>query len=244
MKWSRSQRDFDTDSGLIRLGGLAILLGLAIHIVLNMVLKQFPPENPSKAELQTYLSEQASTWAIVHGLRYVAFLCITLFASGLFARTSRGSGLSKNAWGIVGLLGCAIWLASAMVTNGIETLAFLDLTRLSGNLAIFWAIFHLTRVLWTAEIAAWSIFILGFSMAGWLSGTLPKWLALLGFLGCTAQMLSAIFVVSILKDGWAAPLIEVASMTGLAWFLCTGLYLLLRGAAVKVDSVASDDSRV
>ena len=44
-------------TGLIRLGGIAMLAGLVIHVVANMVLKVFPPENPSLDELQTYLLE-------------------------------------------------------------------------------------------------------------------------------------------------------------------------------------------
>lgn len=47
-------------------------MALTIHIVVNWVLKEFPPEDPSLAELQSYLLDEAGTWAFVHGLRYVA----------------------------------------------------------------------------------------------------------------------------------------------------------------------------
>ena len=42
-------------TGLIRLGGIAMLVGFTIHAVANWVLKVFPPEDPSLAELKTYL---------------------------------------------------------------------------------------------------------------------------------------------------------------------------------------------
>ncbi len=87
-------------TGLIRLGGLAMLVGFAIHIVANMVLKVFPPENPSLAELKTYLSNEAATWAIVHGIRYVALVCIVLFAAGLFVRTCCTRSTPTTGWGI------------------------------------------------------------------------------------------------------------------------------------------------
>ena len=54
-------------TGLIRLGGMAMLVGFSIHAVANWVLKVFPPENASLAELQTYLLDEAGNWAIVHG---------------------------------------------------------------------------------------------------------------------------------------------------------------------------------
>ena len=109
-------------AGLIRLGGLAMLAGLAIYIVANEVLKVFPPENPSLAELQTYLSNEAGTWAIVHGIRYVALVCIVLFAAGLFVRTCCIRKTSTTGWGIVGLIGTGMMVVNLLITNGIETL--------------------------------------------------------------------------------------------------------------------------
>ena len=49
-------------AGLIRLGGLLMIVSLAIHVILNMVLKTFLPEDPTVAELQAYLSSEAGTW--------------------------------------------------------------------------------------------------------------------------------------------------------------------------------------
>jgi len=40
---------------LVRIGGLAVVLGLTIHIVVNVVLKEFPVENLTLPELRAYL---------------------------------------------------------------------------------------------------------------------------------------------------------------------------------------------
>jgi hypothetical protein len=229
VKTAVEKTDGQGHAGLIRLGGLAIVLGLTIHIILNMVLKEFPPEDPTVAELKVYLSKEAATWAIVHGFRYVAFACILLFAAGLFARTCCTRAVQTSGWGVVGLLGTAVWVTTGMITNGIETLAFLNLDLISNQQALFWLLFRLTRMLFTGEVVAWSFVILGFSIAGWRSTTIPKWLAILGFLQVTAGMLSGVFIVSVISEGWATPLVEVAAITGMAWFTCTGVYMLLRG---------------
>jgi len=50
--------------------GLAIIVGFVIHVVLNSLLKEFPPENPTVAQLQAYLSREAGAWGVVHGFRY------------------------------------------------------------------------------------------------------------------------------------------------------------------------------
>ena len=229
MKTAVEKTDGQGHAGLIRLGGLAIVLGLTIHIILNMVLKEFPPEDPTVAELQAYLSREAGAWAVVHGFRYLAFTCIVLFAAALFSRTCRTRTASTMGWGVVGLLGTALFVTNGVITNGIETFTFLNTDLLSQEQNLFWLLYELTRVLFTAEVVTWSILILGFSVAGWYSATIPKWISVLGFVNVTAGLLFGGFIVSALTDGWATILLELASITGLAWFTCTGVYMLIRG---------------
>jgi hypothetical protein len=206
-----------------------MVVGLAIHIILNMVLKEFPTVDPTVAELQAYLSKEAATWAIVHGFRYVAFACLLLFSAGLFARTCCTRAGQTIGWGIVGLLGTAVWVTTGMITNGIETLAFLNLDLVSKQQELFWLLFRLTRVLFTGEVVAWSFVIFGFSVAGWRSATLPRWISTLGFVHVMAGMLSGVFIVSVINEGPATAITEVAALTGMAWFACTGIYMFLRG---------------
>ena len=125
------------NGGLIRIGGLAVILALSIHVFVNGVLKEFPPADPSLLELQAYLAAEAGTWAIVHGLKYLALVGLVLFAAGVYARTCpKRSGLEAS-WGIVGLLGTAIHVTNALIANGIEILAFYDFTRLSEQASLF-----------------------------------------------------------------------------------------------------------
>ena len=229
MQNASTMTDGQGQAGLIRLGGLAIIVGLAIHIVLNSMLKEFPPQNPTVTELQAYLSDEAGTWAIVHGFRYVAFACIVLFAAGLFSRTCCTRTAQTTGWGVVGLLGTAIFVTNGVITNGIEILVFLNIDLLSKQQELFWLLFRLTRVLFTAEVVTWSFVILGFSIAGWRSSTIPKWLAALGLLNVAAGMLAGGFIVSVVTGGWATIFMEVAALTGLVWFTCVGVYMLIRG---------------
>jgi hypothetical protein len=226
-----TETDGQGQAGLIRLGGLAIIVGLAIHAILNSILKEFPPEDPTVTELQAYLSNQAGAWAIVHGFRYVAFACIVLFAAGLFSRTCCTRPAQTTGWGVVGLLGTAIFVTNGIITNGIEILAFLNIDLLSQQQELFWLLFRLTRVLFTAEVVTWSFVILGFSIAGWRSTTIPKWLVALGLVSVVAGMLSGGFIVSVVTDGWALIVADVAALTGLAWFACVGVYMVVRGAS-------------
>jgi hypothetical protein len=217
------------DGRLIRIGGLAVLVALGIHIFVNGFLKVVPPENPSLQELKDYLTAEAGTWAIVHGLKYLALVGLTVFAAGVYSRTCRTRGAPGVGWGVLGLLGTAIHVTNAMIANGIEVMAFYDFTLLSEEPSLFWLLYRTVRVLFTAEFVAWGVVIFGFSMAGFQSRTLPRWIAALGFFNATACMVSGVFVVSVLTDGWATMVVDVAALTGLAWFACVGVYMLMKG---------------
>lgn len=210
----------------IRLGGIAILLGLAIHIIANMFLKTFPSENFTPTELKEYLANEASTWEVVNGIRYLAIACIIIFSSALFIRTREKASTTSLGWGIVGLMGCILMMSNLMIANGIETLAFLNYNGLSEQEESFWLLFYVSRVLFTAEMIAWSILIFGFSMAGMYSNTIPKGLVILGTVSAVACLTSSLFVVNIMNGGWAEIIIEVASLTGLLWFIGMGFYIL------------------
>lgn len=132
---------------------------------------------------------------------------------------------------MLGVIGATLMLANLLITNGLETFVFLDSQVLSDNDQVFTALFSTTRVLWTAEITTWAIFIAGFSAAGSCSRRLPRWLAVLGSVPAAAGMLSGVLVVPIMNDegsAWIA--IEVASLSGLLWFVCIGVFLTVRGA--------------
>jgi hypothetical protein len=220
-----------------------MLAAFLIHIVANGVLKKFPPDDPTLDQLKTYLSEEASTWALVHGLRYVAFACIALFAAALFLRTCRPLSARSTGWGVLGLLGAALHVTNGIVTNGIEILAFMDFHQLSEDPKLFWLVFYLTRILFTGEIVAWGLLIGGFSAAGWHSSTLPRWLTILGILSAIGALACGVFIVSILSDGSAAGvLVEIASIGCLAWFLITGVLMVLQGASSKDGAVEQGDA--
>ncbi|QQS40712.1 MAG: hypothetical protein IPM63_15280 [Acidobacteriota bacterium] len=213
-------------SGFLRIGGVAVLLGLAIHIVVNVFVKRFPDPTASAIELTAYLAAEADSWSFVHGSRYVAFACLVLFAAALYVRVSSGDVASSGGWGIVGIVGSALHVGGGMVGNSIEILAFLDFDRLSSQSDNFWLLFHLSRTVFTAEVAAWSIFIGGFSIAGWVSGVFPRWLSILGWAGSLLALISAVLVVSILRNGTPAFLMPLTEAVCLLWFASAGIFLI------------------
>ena len=219
-----------THSVLIRVGGVAVLLGLIIHIIANVFLKQFPPADPSLEELRSYLAAEAATWQVVHGMRYAAIACLALFLGGIFARTHAAE--NAGGWEYVGFVGGVLQLANLLITNGIETFAFLDFELQGEQPALFWLVFHMTRVLFNAEIVAWSILIFGFSLAGWISKTVPRSIATLGYVASAFGLLSGVFVGTVMTTGgWPAITFEIAALSSLLWFLLIGVLMVVRGGS-------------
>lgn len=209
-----------------------MLVALLIHIVANAFLKEFPPADPTLAELQAYLEAEAGTWRIVHGMRYLAVVCLTVFLAAMFLRIQRANVHSSGGWEYVGFAGGLLHVTNLFITNGIETFAFLDFGLLSERPELFWLVFHSTRVLFNVEIVAWSILIFGFSLGGWNSMSIPRSISALGYIASFFALLSGVFVGATMTiDGLSALAVEVAVLSSLAWFLCVGIFLVWRGAS-------------
>jgi len=218
------------EAGFIRSAGLALLVAFAIHIVANSVVKVVPPVDPTLSELQVYLEAERDSWALVHGMRFAAVAGLALFYSGLMARFRLRNRPNSGGWEYCGFTGGLLHISILFIANSIETFAFLGFHFLADNPELFWSVYYSTRVLFNAEILAWAIAILGFSLAGWFSGALPRWISILGFVASPLGLISGIFVAaSMLGNSWISPVDAVAAPASLLWFLSTGFWLMWRG---------------
>lgn len=216
----------DDRSPLIRIGGLAGLSAIVVHMIVNMFLKTFPSESFTAPELEMYFRQEAGTWEVVHGLRYLAMAGIVFMVTGLYLKTGTDGAKSENGWRLIGLLGATMWLANLMITNGIEMFAFLDYESMDSNPALFWMIFDMTRVLFGAEIIAWTLVAFGFSMAGKRSRKFPAWLSYVGILMAVGGFIASITIVNVLKDGWTSYILLVAAFGIIFWFASASVNMI------------------
>jgi len=99
-----------------------------------------------------------------------------------------------------------------MMTNGLETLSYLNIDLINKNQELFWLLRNITRTLFTAEFVTWAIVIFGFSMAGRHSSTIPKWMVFFGFLIATTGILIGLLIADILTNGRATIFLTVTSL--------------------------------
>ena len=95
----QAARNAGDNGRFVRIGGLAMLVGFAIHIVANRVLKKFPPEDPTLDELKTYLPTPVirilAAWKTVSYTTVTAVLtgvAVIAFGSMVYAQPGGGQG--------------------------------------------------------------------------------------------------------------------------------------------------------
>jgi hypothetical protein len=163
-------------------------------------------------------------------MRYLAVVGLALFYAALVVRIHHVDRSSSGGWEIFGLIGGMLHLLILFIANSIETFAFLGFEFIAEDPALFWSFYYVTRVFFNAEILAWAIAILGFSLAGWFSGALPGWISVVGFVAALLGLVSGAHVAtSELGSSWLVPVDTVAARFRLLWFLSSGVWLLRRG---------------
>jgi hypothetical protein len=216
------------EATVIRLGGVAGLVTFGLHIVINEVLITV---RSRVGGLNALASGDLSANAIGHGLRYPAFLCLAIFAVGLYVLTGRGMSFATNPWGILGLFGAAAQITTGVIANTIQTTALMSSANVSGQSEHSALLWDLGSVLFAVEPIWAGLMFVGFSVAGWQSATLPKWLAIPALLCAALNVTVAVSIVWVMTGHPAAELLRWArSILGLIWFLSACVVLVRRAS--------------
>lgn len=221
------------ETTIVRVGGLLGFLMIGIAVLVNYVLFEPPPGGAAAlAEPKTYISDQAGRMAIANGMRNLVFFCIPFWAAGVYTFTRPSPTLASNPWGIVGLLGAVTVTAVGTIANGVQTAIFLNYGGVSEQRDIFLVLWGVTRVLFGAAQVGTAAWVAGFSLAGWRSGAMPRWLVALGLIFAAATLLTwGVGIVSVMTGGWAEKVQSVTMPLTLVWLLSTSVLMVRRATA-------------
>jgi hypothetical protein len=223
------ERTAAREATIVRLGGLAGLSMIGLYILITFVQLGFPgPSGVPLRELKTYVSEHQSAMATAQGLRYLVLCCIAFFAVGMYVLTGRGATLVRNGWGILGLVGATALIATGTITNSVESMAFLNFADLSEQPEHLMSQWNLSRVLFRAGQLHWGLMFAGFTIAGWQSATLPRWLAIPGLLFAALGLFDVVFIAWIMSGSAPELLLWTPDLLGVFWLLCASLVMLRR----------------
>ena len=221
MDGAQGQPNANANTTLIRLGGGAGFLVFGLHILINSVLIE---PLPASGEFETYLGGTLGATAIGHGLRYLAFFVLAFFAVGMYLLSGGGKA---SGWAILGLLGGALQFAIAVVANTFQTAAVLysaDLADRPDQVTLLW---NLGRALFRVEPTFAGLMFLGFTIAGWRSRTIPRWMAIPALLMVAVNLVVAVLLAWVLTHDSAEILLWARTVLGMIWFI-SACFLLVR----------------
>jgi hypothetical protein len=213
----------------IRLGGIAGLFVVGSALVLNVVaIAPAPAFDAPPGEISTYVSEQAGNLAVSDTLRYVVAILVPLFAVGLHRFVSGAVDGAHRAWALLGVVG-AIWISAVgTVANSVEVAGVWQIEALLDDPQLLRSIWSFGGTLFIAASLAWGTLVLGFSVAAYLTGVVPRWLTVLGAATVATCYTGGIGVVSVLNGGWAQGPWLASILLFSLWVVSTSVVMIRR----------------
>jgi hypothetical protein len=233
MSGHASQEIMPRDAWVVRLGGLVNLLILALVVVVNFVLtpkRSLLPENARPEETTSFFSAHADQMALANGLRNLVLFLLPIFAVGLYTLIARTAETAAKAWATMALVASAAVMAVGTVNNGVETAAFVNMSVFAEHPELRKLLWSLSGVVFTAVRLVWAAMNTGFSVGGWLSGALPRWLCIVGLLSAVACLISAVGIAPLLADGWPKYTEALVPPTILTFNIGVSIQMLRRAA--------------
>jgi hypothetical protein len=231
MSGNTSQEITPRDAWVVRLGGLANLLILALVVVVNFVLTpKRLPANARPEEIASFFSAHADQMGLANGLRNLLFFLLPIFAVGLYTLIARTAETAAKAWATMALVATAAVMAVGTVNNGVETAAFIDLSVFAEHPELRRLLWSLSGVVFAAVRLEWAAINTGFSVGGWLSGALPRWLCIVGLLSAVSSLVSAVGIAPLLAGGWPNYTEALVPPTILIFNLGVSIQMLRRAA--------------
>jgi hypothetical protein len=234
MSGQTSQEIPPSDVWVVRLGGLANLLILVLVVVVNFVLtpkRSLLSANARPEEIASFFSAHADQMGLANGLRNLVFFLLPIFAVGLYTLIARtAETAAAKAWATMALVASAAVMAVGTVNNGVETAAFVKLSVFAEHPELRRLLWSLSGVVFTAVRLVWAAINTGFSIGGWLSGALPRWLCIVGLLSAVSSLVSAVGIASLLAGGWPNYTEALVPPTVLIFNLGVSIQMLRRAA--------------
>lgn len=212
---------FRTAAGVAGIVTAVIGLGLVFFPVSG----EYPNSASSAKQIGTFYAANSGS-VVAQSIGSTAlFILITVFAAGLWATLRDGERERGEAWAVLGLLGATATAASYTVAGAMTlTLARRANEALSGQDAAVLALFDVQNYVYGLGAAFLAMYLIGFSIAGQRSRTMPRWLSGLGYISGGLALVGVVQVAaprSILDLAF-----YLATLGFLVWTLIGGVRLL------------------
>jgi hypothetical protein len=153
-------------------------------------------------------------------------------------------GPSAGAWRLVGLLGLALIPSIGFPANSAATIALWRLPVLEEQSQLLTMLWSMSAVWFFGAVLLWGVGVGSFSVAGWQSARMPRWLAGLGILVGALGVVGGVGVSLFLsRELLAGAILSTISLLLPVWLVTISVILIRdsRRARMVMDESSAVD---
>jgi hypothetical protein len=197
-----------------------------VGLVIGFLEAAAPPFNAPLPEVLTFLVDGSGMLYASSILRFALLPLLPFIAVGIYVWL----GPKAGAWRLVGLLGLALVPAIGFVANSAATIALWRLPVLEEQPQLATMLWSMSVVWFFGAVMLWGIGVGSFSVAGWQSGRMPRWLAALGILVGAVGVACGVGVNALVgRVLLAGALLSIFGLLLPVWLVATSILLIRDG---------------
>lgn len=215
--------------------GVAGLTCAALGLVIGILEAGAPAFNAPLPEVLDFLRNGSGVLYAGSVLRFLLLPLLPLIAVGIYAWL----GAAAGAWRLVGLLGLALVPAIGFPANSAAAIALWRLPVLEDQTQLLTMLWSMSAVWFFGAVMLWGIGVGSFSVAGWQSRRMPRWLSALGIVVGAVGVVSGVGVNPLVhRELLAALALSTFGLLLPVWLVATSIMLLRdRGGARLAEGV-------
>jgi len=216
--------------------GLGFATSVIIANLVTAVTGQPPGVGAGPDEVTAFFAEHGDAARVSSGIAPIAWMFLSVFAAGMFARLWKLEQPRGEAWSLVGLVGAGLLIAF------FGTVISSQIALVDGAGADLWSLHNAT---FGVNAVGISIAVTGFSMAGLRTGVLRPWHAYVGLASGLLSLAGAATAPWSATD--AATALSGLGFAGfglwILWVVTSALRLLRTRAGLHQGEVVSNTPR-
>ena len=224
-----------------RVAGLAGVLFVVLVVVVTAAIgSSSPPDNDaSAADIVSYYTDNGGLITLVSVVAPFVWVCLLVFASGVFAKVRAHEMTRGEGWVYVGLLGILMQNAIFVTVIATEVVINVGADSLGANAALTETVWRFQRAMFVLNGTSLALALTGLSIAALRANFIPKWHAYVGLVSAALLFASAVTVTPTVDGSPTVFIGYPGFVLWLVWILVMAIRLVRESAPAKATATGS-----
>ena len=223
---SLEARGADESANFIRAAGWAGLAAVLILVVSDFAIYQawnWPEPTATADEINDWVTDNTGRLRAGNGIVLAYLPLFGMFFAGVITML-RSRALA--GWLLVGLIGSVVMLSTAVVGSAVSAVLFWRADHLIDEPQVSAALWGINHAIFLALAVGYVLCFVGFGVAGRLSGQIPLWVAVVGYVGAILGTTSVLFIAETLDLGWSEFSEFLSFVLAMIWWTSMSIVLI------------------